>query len=66
MDRQTDGQTEWTDGRTTQNYIPPTSSGDNKANSPDTEDPFLDFDLSITKAIVSSKIYDKQDAFNFK
>ena len=32
-DGRTDGRTEWTDGRTegrSQNYIPPTSSGDNK------------------------------------
>ena len=30
----------------------------------DTEAPFLD--LSITNGIVSSKIYDKRDDFNFK
>ena len=37
----------------------------NKANS-DTEVPFLDFILSITNGIVSSKIYDKRDDFNFE
>ena len=36
------------------------------ANSSDTEAPFLDFHLSITNCIVSSKIYDKQDDFNFE
>ena len=35
-------------------YIPP-----NKANSSDTEAPFLDLDLSLTNGIVSCKIYDK-------
>ena len=37
----------------------------NKANSSDTEAPFLDLNLSITNGIVSSKIYDKLDDFNF-
>ena len=37
----------------------------NKANSSDTEAPFLDLNLSITNGIVSSKIYDKQDDFDF-
>ena len=36
----------------------------NKENSADIEAPFLD--LSITNGIVSSKIYDKQDYFNFE
>ena len=36
----------------------------NKANSSDTEAPFLDLNLSITNVIVSS-IYDKRDDFNF-
>ena len=31
----------------------------NKVNSSDTEAPFLDLDLSITNAIVSSKFHDK-------
>ena len=35
----------------------------NKAN---TEAPFLDLDLSITNGIVSSKINDKLDDFNFE
>ena len=35
-------------------------------NSSDTEAPFLDLDLSIMNGIVSSKIYDKQDDFNFE
>ena len=38
----------------------------NKANSSDTEVPFLDLDLSIMNGIVSSKIYDKWDDFNFE
>ena len=38
----------------------------NKANSSDTEAPFLDLNLSITNGKVSSKIYDKRDDFNFE
>ena len=38
----------------------------NKANSSDTEAPFFDWNLSITNDIVSSKIYDKRDDFNFE
>ena len=38
----------------------------NKANSSDTEAPFLDFNLFITNGIVSSKIYDKWGDFNLK
>ena len=38
----------------------------NRANSSDTEAPFLDLNLSITNGIASSKIYDKQDDFNFE
>ena len=37
-----------------------------KANSSDTEAPFLDLNLSIANGIVSSKIYDKQVDFNFE
>ena len=37
-----------------------------QADSFDTEAPFLDLDLSITNGIVSSKIYDKRDDFNFR
>ena len=46
--------------------IYPTKLQLNKANSSDTEAPFLDLNLSITNGIVSSKIYDKQDDFNFE
>ena len=45
--------------------IYPTELQLNKANSSDTEALFLDLNLSITKGIVSSKIYDKRDDFNF-
>ena len=38
----------------------------NKANSSDTEALLLDLDLSITSGIVSSKICDKRDDFNFE
>ena len=38
----------------------------NKANSSDTEVPFLDLNLSITNGIVSSKIYDKRGEFSFE
>ena len=37
----------------------------NKANTSDTEAPFLDLHLSITNGFVSSKIYDKRDDFDF-
>ena len=46
--------------------IYPTELQFNKANSSDTEAPFLDLNLSITNGIVSSKIYDKRDDFNFE
>ena len=46
--------------------INPTELQLNKANSSDTEAPFLDLNLSITNGIVSSKIYDKRDDFNFE
>ena len=46
--------------------IYPTELQLNKANSSDTEAPFLDLNLSITNSIVSSKIYDKRDDFNFE
>ena len=38
----------------------------NKINSSDTEAPFFKLNLSITNGIVSSKIYDKRDDFNFQ
>ena len=37
----------------------------NKANTSDTEDPFLDLHLSISNEFVSSKIYDKREDFDF-
>ena len=37
----------------------------NKANTTDTEAPFLDLHLSISNGFVSSKIYDKRDDFDF-
>ena len=46
--------------------IYPTELQLNKANSSGTEAPFLDLNLSITNGIVSSKIYDKRDDFNFE
>ena len=46
--------------------IYPTELQLNKANSSDTEAPFLDLNLSITNGIVSSKIHDKRDDFNFE
>ena len=44
--------------------IYPTELQLNKANSFDSEAPFLDLNLSITNNIVSCKIYDKRDDFN--
>ena len=46
--------------------IYPTELQLNKANSSDTEAPFLDLNLPITNGIVSSKIYDKRDDLNFE
>ena len=46
--------------------IYPTELQLTKANSSDTEAPFLDLNLSITNGIVPSKIYDKRDDFNFE
>ena len=37
----------------------------NKANNTDTEAPFLDLHLSFANGLVSSKIYDKSDDFDF-
>ena len=37
----------------------------NKANSSDTSAAFLDLDLSIENGVITSKIYDKRDDFNF-
>ena len=46
--------------------IYPTELQLNKANSSDTEAPILDLDFSFTNGIVSSKIYDKMNDFNFE
>ena len=46
--------------------IYPTELQLNKANFADTEATFLDLNLSITNGIVSSKIYNKRDDFNFE
>ena len=37
----------------------------NKANTSDTEAPFLDLHFSISNGVVSSKMYDKRDDFDF-
>ena len=44
----------------------PTELQLNKANSSDTDAPFLDLDLSITNGLVSSEIYDERDDFDFE
>ena len=46
--------------------IYPTELQLNKANSSDIEAPFFFLYLTITNGIVSSKIYDKRDDFNFE
>ena len=47
------------------NQIYPPELQLNKANTSDTEPPFLDLHLSISNGFVSSKIYDKRDDFDF-
>ena len=47
------------------NQIYPSELQFNKANTSDTEAPFLDFHLSISNGFVSSKIYDKHNKFPF-
>ena len=47
------------------NRIYPAELQLNKANSFDTEAPFLDLNLSISDGTVSTKIYDKRDDFDF-
>ena len=37
----------------------------NKANTSDTEAPFLDLHLSISNGFISSEIYDKREDFDF-
>ena len=45
--------------------IYPTELQLNRANSSDTEAPFLDLNLCISNGTVSTKIYDKRDNFDF-
>ena len=45
--------------------IYPTELKINRANSSDTEAPFLDFNLYIYNGTISTKIYDKRDDFDF-
>ena len=47
------------------NQIYPPELQLNKANTSDTEAPFLDLHLSISNGFVSSQIYDKRDDFDF-
>ena len=47
------------------NQIYPPELQLNKANTSDTEAPFLDLHLSISNGYVSSKVYDKRDDFDF-
>ena len=47
------------------NHIYPPELQLNKANTSDTEAPFLDLHLSISNGFVSSKIYDKRDEYDF-
>ena len=47
------------------NRIYPTELQLNKANSSDTEAPFLDLTLCISNGIVFIKMYDKRDDFDF-
>ena len=46
--------------------IYPTELQLNQTNSSDTEASFLDLNLSVPNGIVSPKIYDKRDDFNFE
>ena len=48
------------------NQIYPSVLQLNKANTSDTEAPFLNLHLSIFNGFVSSKIYDKRDDFDFE
>ena len=45
--------------------VDPTELRLNRANSSDTEAPFLDLNLCISNGTVSIKIYDKRDDFDF-
>ena len=47
-------------------HIYPSEFQLNKANSPETEAPFLDLHLSILDGLILCKIYDKHDDFDFE
>ena len=47
------------------NHIYPPELQLNKANTSDTEAPFLDLHLSISNGFVSSKMYEMRDDFDF-
>ena len=47
------------------NQIYPSELQLNKANTSDTEAPFLDLHMSISNSFVSSKTYDKRNDFDF-
>ena len=51
------------EGMVNQNYPPELQL--NKANTSDTEAPFLDLHLSFSNGFVSPKMYDKRDDFDF-
>ena len=46
-------------------HIYPTKLQLNRANSSDTEAPFLDLNLCLSNGTMSTKIYDKRDDFDF-
>ena len=60
-----DGTDRWSYFEGMVNRIYPHELQLNKANTSDTEAPFLDLHLSISNGFVSSKIYDKRDDFVF-
>ena len=47
------------------NQIYPPELQLNKANTSETEAPFLDFNISVSNGFVSSKIYDEHNKFSF-
>ena len=61
--RYLDGDNPYFEGMVNQFF--PSESQLNKANTSDTDDPFLYLHLSIVNGFVSSKIYDKRDDFDF-
>ena len=54
------------DNMVSQIHVYPLELQLNKANTSDTEAAFLDLHLSISNDIVSTKIYDKRDDFDFE